>query len=113
MRERCEEREPAGLEEGLPHGDRPGVVWINVVGLHQVDIIEKIGNHFNWHPLMQEDILNAVQRPKIDDYEDYLCIILKMLSLDGEKRPAQDRTDQPGPGAELRRLLSGKRRRDL
>lgn len=83
--ERCEEREPAGLEEGLPHGDWPGVVWINIVGLHQVDIIERIGNHFHWHPLVQEDILNAVQRPKLDDYEAYLCIMLKMLSFDDEK----------------------------
>ena len=83
--ERCEEREPASLEEGLPRVDRSGVVWINIVGLHQVDIIERMGSHFNWHPLMQEDVLNAVQRPKLDDYEDYLCIILKMLSVDAEK----------------------------
>lgn len=82
--ERCEERELTDLDEGLPQGDRTGVVWIQITGLHQVDIIEKIGNHFCWHPLVQEDILNAVQRPKMDDYDNYLCLILKMLSLDGE-----------------------------
>jgi magnesium transporter len=83
--ERCEERELASLEEGLPRANGSGVVWVNIVGLHQVDIIERIGNHFNWHPLMQEDVLNAIQRPKLDDYDDYLCIILKRLSVDAEK----------------------------
>ena len=62
--------------------DKPTVTWINIDGLHQVDIIEKIGECFNLHPLLLEDILNTNQRPKIEDYENYLFIVFKMLYFD-------------------------------
>ncbi|MBN1153367.1 magnesium/cobalt transporter CorA [candidate division KSB1 bacterium] len=58
------------------------VSWININGLHNMDVIEKIGNKFNIHPLVLEDILNTEHRPKFEDYENYLFIILKMLSYD-------------------------------
>jgi len=47
-----------------------------------VDIIEKIGNHFNIHPLILEDIVNTGQRPKMEDFIDYIFIVLKMLYYD-------------------------------
>lgn len=55
------------------------VKWVNVEGLNDVSIIEKIGKEFKLHPLMLEDILNTSQRPKMDDYDDYIYIVLKML----------------------------------
>jgi len=58
--------------------------WINIDGLHKVDIIEKIGANFKLHPLTLEDIVNTEQRPKMEDYGDYLFLVLKMLTY-GDK----------------------------
>lgn len=55
------------------------VRWINVNGLHNVEVIEKIGQHFGLHPLILEDILNTGHRVKMDDYDDYIFLVLKML----------------------------------
>jgi len=74
-----QEREAKTLDECLPDKEKPEVSWINVEGLHQVEIIQKLGDCFGLHPLVLEDILNTEQRPKIEDYQDYLFIVLKML----------------------------------
>jgi len=79
-RERYEEKELKSIEECFPYKDRPTVTWINIVGIHQVERMEKIGNHFGIHPLIMEDILNTGQRPKMDDLEDYVFVVLKMLN---------------------------------
>ncbi|WP_430411753.1 magnesium/cobalt transporter CorA [Kordia sp.] len=55
------------------------VTWINVNGLNKAKDITKIGEYFKLHPLILEDIVNTNQRPKIDEYENYIFIVLKML----------------------------------
>jgi magnesium transporter len=55
------------------------VSWINVDGLHDIEIIQQVGDCQGLHPLVLEDILNTDQRPKLEDYGDYLYIVLKML----------------------------------
>ncbi|MBL7118367.1 MAG: magnesium/cobalt transporter CorA [Candidatus Syntrophoarchaeum sp.] len=82
--ERYEEKELKSIEECFPYKDTPTVTWINMAGIHQVDIMEKIGNHFGIHPLVMEDILNTGQRPKMDDLEDYVYVVLKMLNYNEE-----------------------------
>lgn len=77
-----EEKEAKTIEECFPFKDKPTTTWINIDGLHQVDIIEKIGKKFNFHPLLLEDILNTEQRPKIEVFEDHIYIVLKMLYYD-------------------------------
>jgi len=77
-----QEKEAKTVEECFPFKDKPTVTWINIDGIHQVDIIEKIGNHFNIHPLVLEDIMNAGQRPKMEDFVNYIFVILKMLYYD-------------------------------
>jgi len=74
-----EEKEAKTIEESFPFKDKPTVTWINIDGLHEVEIIEKLGSHFDLHPLLLEDILNTDQRPKMEDYGDYIFIVLKML----------------------------------
>ena len=74
-----EEKEIKIVEECFSFRDRPTVTWINVVGLHQVEILGKLGDRYGLHPLVQEDILNTDQRPKMEDYGQYLYIVLKML----------------------------------
>jgi magnesium transporter len=80
-----EEREPAATEECLPYKDTPTVTWVNIDGLHEVDLIQKIGDGFGLHPLVLEDIVNTGQRPKMEDFEDYLFLIVKMLTYDDEE----------------------------
>jgi len=74
-----QEREIESIEECFVFRDQPTVTWINVDGLHQVEILEKLGECYGFHPLMLEDILNTDQRPKMEDYGDYIYIVLKML----------------------------------
>lgn len=56
------------------------VTWINVIGLHDLGMIELIGKRFNLHPLTIEDLVNTNQRPKAEIFPDYLFIVLKMMS---------------------------------
>ena len=80
--EHLQERVLDGIEEAFPLKDLPTVTWINIDGLHQLDIIEKVGQHFNVHPLVLEDIVNTGQRPKTEEFEDLIFVVLKMLHYD-------------------------------
>ncbi|MDX1566814.1 MAG: magnesium/cobalt transporter CorA [Longimicrobiales bacterium] len=83
------ERELEGIEESYPFRDRPTVTWINVDGLHDVELIEKVGDHFGIHPLVLEDIAAVNQRPKMEEYDDYIYLVLHMLSFDEESERVQ------------------------
>ena len=72
------------IEECIPFTDSPTVTWINIVGLHRVEEIEKLEKFYNIHPLVVEDILNINQRPKIEYFEDYIFIVVKMLTYNQE-----------------------------
>jgi magnesium transporter len=84
--EHFEERDLSAIEECFPYKGKDSVTWINVDGIHQPDVVEKIGAHYDLHPLALEDILNTNQRPKMEDYEDYLFIILKMITYDEQEK---------------------------
>ncbi len=77
------EAEVKEVSECFVFKEKPTVTWINIDGLRQVDILEKLGACYGIHPLVLEDILTD-QRPKIEDYEDYIFIVLKMLYYDEE-----------------------------
>lgn len=55
------------------------VNWVNIDGLHNIKLIEEIGEHFDLHPLLMEDILNTEHRPKSEEYENHLFFTLKTL----------------------------------
>ncbi|NVO65892.1 magnesium/cobalt transporter CorA [Methanofollis tationis] len=59
--------------------DRDTVTWINVTGLHEVGVIEKTGEIFGLHPLILEDILNTEQRPKMEEYDETIYVVMKMI----------------------------------
>jgi magnesium transporter len=80
--ENLRERDGAALPECLPLRSAPTVTWINVDGLASIDVVEGLGQGFGVHPLVLEDILNPEQRPKLEDFGDYLFVVLKMLSYD-------------------------------
>jgi len=77
------EKELGSVEEAFPFRDTATVTWINVDGLHETGIIEQLGGHFGLHPLVLEDIVNTEQRPKLEDFENYLYVVLKMLYREG------------------------------
>ena len=74
-----QEIRPSAVEECLAFSGKPTVTWINVTGVHDTDVIEKIGKQFGLHSLVMEDIVNTKQRPKIEAYENCLFMVLKML----------------------------------
>jgi magnesium transporter len=61
------------------------ISWVNVTGVHDVNLVEELGNAFDIHPLVLEDVVNTGQRPKFEDFGEYLFIVLKMLYFDPEK----------------------------
>ncbi|MFZ2146723.1 MAG: magnesium/cobalt transporter CorA [Sedimentisphaerales bacterium] len=75
-----QEKQVTKIEECLKLKDTPTVSWINIDGIHDIELIEKLGRGFELHPLLLEDILSTGQRPKFEDYEKYIFIVLKMLS---------------------------------
>ncbi|WP_200892502.1 magnesium/cobalt transporter CorA [Aliterella atlantica] len=66
-------------EDLIPHLDSESVSWVDVQGLGSEDILQRLGKVFDLHPLILEDIVNVPQRPKVEDYEDQLIIIARMV----------------------------------
>lgn len=63
--------------------------WINVDGVHKTEFIEAIGKHYDLHSLTLEDIVHVDQRPKFEDYEDYIFCIMKMITYREETHSEQ------------------------
>jgi magnesium transporter len=78
----------------LPLEQAEGVTWINVNGVSQAKTLEKLGETFAIHPLVLEDILDVEQRPKIEDYESYLFVVLKALKHLPDDQEIEFRSDQ-------------------
>jgi magnesium transporter len=71
-----EEKEVASIPDLLREKNNEGIVWINVDGL-EAKLIEDVGGIYDLHPLILEDILNTDQRPKTEDFGNYIYIVLK------------------------------------
>jgi magnesium transporter len=67
----------------FPQGDA-SVMWINIDGLHDTDVLGKLGERFGLHPLVVEDVLNTGQRPKLEDHGEYIFCVLKSLHCPDE-----------------------------
>jgi magnesium transporter len=65
------------------------ITWINISGIHDIDLIKELGTCFNLHSLVLEDVLNTEQRPKMDDFDDYLFLVLKMVYPDTARHAVQ------------------------
>ncbi|BAZ49078.1 magnesium and cobalt transport protein CorA [Nostoc sp. NIES-4103] len=66
-------------EECIPYLDKESVTWVDVQGLGNQDILQRLGHVFDLHPLVLEDVVNVPERPKVEDYEDQLLIIARMV----------------------------------
>jgi magnesium transporter len=69
------------IEECFEYRDTEKISWINIDGLHQTEIIQQLGEHYELHPLLLEDVLNTGHRPKIEEFDNYIFLTLKMLGL--------------------------------
>jgi len=74
--------EDLSIEEIHPRRAPEAITWLNIDGIHQPEVIKAVGQAFGLHPLTQEDIANTEQRPKAEDFEHYLYVLLKMISFD-------------------------------
>lgn len=73
------------ITEFLKQKENNTLSWININGLNNVSEIEKLGTHYDIHPLTMEDVLNTMHRPKIEEFEKYLFVVFKMLYfIDGD-----------------------------
>ncbi len=79
-----QQKEVEIADECFPFRDTKTITWINIDGIHNLPIIEKIGHCFDIHPLILEDIANTSQRPKLEDLGDYIFIVSKMLYFNEE-----------------------------
>lgn len=77
---------PEVIEGCISLKESPTTSWINVDGLHDVPLIERICNCFGIHPLTIEDILHTTQRPKMDVYDNYIFMVVRMHTFDKETK---------------------------
>jgi magnesium transporter len=84
-------KENVSTEECLISMDKPEITWINITGVHDISIVEKIGRHLNLHALVLEDILHTGLRSKFDNYKNNLYIILRELSYDNQRNSIKDK----------------------
>lgn len=64
--------------------DKDKVKWLDIIGLHNTKLIDELGKKLGFHPLVQEDILNTTQNPKLEDYDDYLFLVTKNMFYNDE-----------------------------
>lgn len=80
------EKELKNVEDIFEFKSSNTVSWVNINGLNNTDQIEKLGLYYNLHPLVLEDIVSVNQRPKIDEYDDYIFLVLKMMYYDRDEK---------------------------
>jgi magnesium transporter len=76
------EKNKAAPDECIPFRDTDSVTWIDIEGLQDIALLDRLGECYGLHALILEDILNTDQRPKSDDMESYIYVVLKMLDFD-------------------------------
>lgn len=80
--DRLDARDVAEAGELSQLASADGVTWINIDGVHDVDIVAEVGRIFHIHPLTLEDVVSTDQRPKMEEYPDYVYVVLQMIHYD-------------------------------
>jgi magnesium transporter len=76
------ERRVDRISDCLPLKDAPTVTWVNVEGIHDVELVRELGERLSIHPLVLEDIVSVGQRPKVEEHPGYLFVVLPMLAME-------------------------------
>lgn len=74
------ESSPQTVAEVMEPADIQGVLWVDIIGVGNAEIVEEIGRKFGLHPLALEDVVHTHQRSKCDDYDDRLYFVVRMLT---------------------------------
>lgn len=82
--EHLADKELTDIRDGSHFQKTDTVTWINFNGVHDMNVISQVGEGFNLHPLVLEDIMNTGQRSKIEEFDDYVFIVLKMIRFNKE-----------------------------
>lgn len=78
-KEDYERYETSFIPDIFKYENEKNITWINVKGLNDIEAVKQLGDYFELHPLIQEDIVAIHQRPKIDEYDDFIFMVFKML----------------------------------
>ncbi len=82
--ERLQDTAPTAIDALRPYLERlDSVTWIDVVGLHDIELLTRLGDEFGLHPLALEDVVNTHQRPKLEDYGEHCFVILRLPHAHG------------------------------
>ncbi len=73
-----------------PFLEKEGTTWVMVEGIRDLKALEELGRVFDLHPLMLEDICNPIQRPKLDDYQDKIFIVIELLHYINKQMKIED-----------------------
>ncbi|MFN4122811.1 MAG: magnesium and cobalt transport protein CorA, partial [Flavobacteriales bacterium] len=73
-------KENIKIEALMPDDVHAPVRWINITGIHEYELISQVGKTFQIHPLVLEDIMHTEQRPKLEEYDNYIYVVLRMIS---------------------------------
>ncbi|KGF71916.1 magnesium transporter [Neosynechococcus sphagnicola sy1] len=68
-------------EECIPYLDSASVSWVDVKGLGSEETLQRLGRVFSLHPLVLEDVVNVPQRPKVEEYQNQILLIARMVTL--------------------------------
>jgi magnesium transporter len=77
--ERCIEAHPKTAAEVEQFRNKHPVIWLNIDGLGDVALLQDLARLFHLHPLAMEDVVNTHQRPKVDQYEGSMFIVMRMM----------------------------------
>lgn len=82
----CEQKTAATLTEVMLPPKEGAVTWLHLQGLQDVGLMEEVAQQYGLHPLTVEDILNVEQRSKLEEFEDYIFITIKILQSEPKKQ---------------------------
>lgn len=88
--EEIEEEKFSNISELAALNRKNKTLWVNVSGLNNTEILKELGEMFDLHPLLLEDILNTDQRPKMDDFGDSVALTLRMLYHHQDTKEIED-----------------------
>lgn len=81
-RDNLSEHKLKDIKDGIPYKETETVTWLNINGLQDTELIMQVGQGFGLHALVMDDIVNTGQRPKMEEYDDYLFFVVKMMRYD-------------------------------
>ena len=85
-RSKLEDFEAKNIQDVFKFKDKKSVTWINLTGIHETGLIAELGENFKLHPLLQEDIVNLNQRAKLEEYDNSIFLVIKMIYYDKTKK---------------------------